>query len=104
MNIPEPSENMFTIYSKSNCTYCTKLELLMEDYFDTDDSKYKKIKCDLYIENKDDKEYFINFIEKLANIKPKSFPMVFYGKEFIGGFEETKEYLKCKMLAFDDEF
>jgi glutaredoxin len=106
MNIPEPSEHIFTIYSKSNCIYCTKVELLFEDYFENEqiNSEYKKIICDSYIETKNNKEYFINFIEKLANVKPNTFPMVFYGNQFIGGFKETEEYLKCKVIKFDEDF
>lgn len=112
MNIPEPSENIFTIYSKSNCTYCTKVELLLEDYFeqcnfeqlDTELNEYKKINCDTYIENSKDKEYFINFMEKLANVRPNIFPMVFYDKKFIGGFKEMETYLKDKSLKFDEDF
>lgn len=101
MNIPEPSESIFTIYSKSNCIYCTKVELLLEDYCDYD---YNKINCDSFIIDKKDKEYFINFIEKMANVKPSTFPMVFYDKKFIGGFEEMQSYLKCKALKFDEDF
>ena len=108
MDIHEPSENMFTFYSKSNCIYCAKVEVLLDDYFeqlnDVEINKYKKINCDKYLNDKIDKQCFINFIEKLANIKPNSFPMVFYDNKFIGGFEETQEYLKGKMLKFDDDF
>lgn len=107
MNIPEPSQDIFTIYSKSNCIYCTKVELLLEDYFEqseTEYNEYNKINCDSYIENKNDKEYFINFMEKIANVKPNTFPMVFHDKKFIGGFKEMESYLKDKMLKFDEDF
>jgi glutaredoxin len=107
MNIPEPVENIFTIYSKSYCIYCTKMELLLEDYFeqlnDSEICEYKKINCDKYL-NKDNKEEFKKFMKHWANVIPNTFPMVFYDKKFIGGFEETKEYLKCKMMKFDEEF
>ena len=108
MNIPEPVENMFTIYSKSYCIFCTKMELLLEDYVkrldDSEIHEYKKINCDKYLKTKDDKEEFKKFIERWANVIPNTFPMVFYDKKFIGGFEETKEYLKCKMMKFDEDF
>lgn len=102
MNIPEPSENIFTIYSKSNCIYCTKVELLLEDYLDEDG--YEKINCDSYIETPKDKEYFINFMEKMAEVRPTTFPMVFHDKKFIGGFKEMETYLKDKSLKFDEDF
>lgn len=108
MNIPEPVENMFTIYSKSYCIYCTKVELLLEDYFEQlDDSEiheYRKINCDKYFEKEDDKKEFKKKIEIWAGFIPNTFPMVFYDKKFIGGFEEIQEYLKCKMMKFNEEF
>lgn len=108
MNIPEPVENMFTLYSKYNCVYCTKVQLLLEDYFEQlDDTKihqYRKINCDKYLEREDDKKEFKKMIENLVGFRPNTFPIVFYDKKFIGGFEETQEYLKCKMMKFDEEF
>jgi glutaredoxin len=108
MNIPEPVENMFTIYSKSYCIYCTKLEVLLEDYFEqlnnSEIHEYRKINCDKYLEKEDDKKEFKEFIKKMSNVNPTTFPIVFYDKKFIGGFEEMQEYLKCKMMKFDEEF
>ena len=104
MNIPEPSENIFTIYSKSNCIYCTKVELLLEDYSNDENVEYKKINCDSYIETPKDKEYFIIFMEKMAKVRPSTFPMVFHDKKFIGGFKEMETYLKDKSLKFDEDF
>ena len=43
-------------------------------------------------------------MEKLANVRPNIFPMVFYDKKFIGGFKEMETYLKDKSLKFDEDF
>lgn len=108
MNIPEPVENMFTIYSKTNCVYCTKVILLLEDYFEQldyfENNEYIKINCDKYLEKEDDKKQFKKQMESLVGFRPNTFPMVFYDKKFIGGFEETQEYLKCKIMRFDEDF
>jgi glutaredoxin len=56
------------------------------------------------LEKEDDKKEFKEFIKKMSNVNPTTFPIVFYDKKYIGGFEETREYLKCKMMKFDEEF
>ena len=105
MNIPAPVDNIFTIYSKSDCIYCKKVEILLKEYFEgTGDENIHKNNCDDYLNDEKIKQNFMNFIEKFANIKPKTFPMVFYDGKFIGGFEDTKDYLKCKSLKFDEDF
>ena len=105
MNIPAPIDNIFTIYSKSDCIYCKKVEILLNEYFgESSDENIHKNNCDLYLKDEKIKKSFMKFIENLANISPKTFPIVFYDGKFIGGFEDTKEYLKCKTLKFDEDF
>lgn len=105
MNIPAPVDNTFTIYSKSDCIYCKKVEILLKEYFEENgDKNIHKNNCDHYLKDEKMKKSFMKFIENLANIRPSTFPMVFYDGKFIGGFEDTKEYLKCKTLKFDEDF
>lgn len=106
MSILEPLRDIFTIYSKSGCSYCTKVELLLEDYIESgfEDVSYVKINCDKYLEDEDSKKKFKEFIKKIATVEVNTFPMVFYDGKFIGGFGETQEYLKCKMIRFDEDF
>jgi hypothetical protein len=56
------------------------------------------VDCDEYV--LEDKEAFLNHIKSFTNIEIKGFPMVFYNKNFIGGYNETKDYLN-KLEAFD---
>jgi glutaredoxin len=103
MDIHKPIENIFTIYSKSDCMYCMNVELLMKNNSE-DNCKYMKILCDEYIDDKNKRKEFLKFMEQFMDVSPKTFPIVFYDKQYIGGFQETEEFLKCKMLKFDEEF
>jgi hypothetical protein len=42
------------------------------------------------------------FIEQTAKQSYKLFPMIFNGSTFIGGFNETKEYVDKMLLSFED--
>jgi len=94
----EPFENSFTIYTKSCCKFCTEVKKLLkkENIF------FQVIDCDDYIiENK---QNFLNFIQKITNSNIKTFPIVFNDKkEFIGGYLDTEKYVESK-LYFDEEF
>jgi glutaredoxin len=96
MKFFEPLETGFTIYSKSNCSYCTKVKRLLLDnhIFFTD------IECDDFLTK--DKEIFLLFIKNKANKEYKTFPMVFNDGKFIGGFTETQDYVN-KFLCFTNE-
>lgn len=109
MNIQFPQNHGFTVYSKSNCSYCSNLELLLEDYFNEINQNMSdnviKINSDEYIKNEENKKEFIEFIKNVGKIDSvKTFPIVFYDSKFIGGFKETEEYIKCNMMKFDEEF
>lgn len=97
MDYIEPNEKNFTIYSRSGCHYCTKVKQLLKSksFF------FTIVDCDEYV--LEDKENFLNYIKSLTNIEIKGFPMVFYDKIFIGGYNETKEFVDKleKMNAFD---
>ena len=97
MNIIEPQNDMFTIYSKSGCVNCTKVKSLLKE----NKASFVIVDCDEYI--LENKEEFLGFIEKNVGKEYKIFPMVFNDKKFIGGFKETEEYLS-KMLDFDNSF
>ena len=59
------------------------------------------IDCDEFL--LDDKEYFLQFIQKIVGKERKHFPIVFDGKIFVGGLDETVSYLD-KLLDFDLSF
>jgi glutaredoxin len=87
MEFEEPSKTVFTIYSKSGCTFCTKVKkLLLEKNY-----AFDLIDCDDYL--LEDKEGFLNFIKERAGKEYKTFPMVFRSGSFLGGFTETKKLI-----------
>jgi len=88
MNFEEPFENKFTIYSKSGCINCRKVKDLLKSHgFD-----YEIIDCDDYL--LEDKENFLSFIKSYSGVEWKSFPIVFFNGKFIGGLNETQNYLE----------
>jgi glutaredoxin len=95
MDIFKPLDIGFTIYSKNNCSYCTKVKklLLNNKHFFLD------IECDEYLIK--DKEHFLLFIKEIANKEYRTFPMVFYDGKFIGGFDETYKYVN-QFIDFDE--
>lgn len=93
-----PSNNIFTIYSKNKCEYCTKVKLLLED----NDITYNEINCDKYLT--ENREEFLEFMKNIIGKEWKTFPFVFNDKgEFVGGFNETQKYIN-KILSFDETF
>ena len=89
----EPSETVYTVYTKSGCPFCTKVkDLLVEKKL-----AFDLIECDEYLVNK--KAEFLHFIQEKAGKEHRTFPMVFRPGLFIGGFTETK-----KLLDFEDAF
>lgn len=86
-----PVKDIYTVYTKNRCSYCTKVKKLLQF------EKPLLVECDDYLST--DKESFLKFIENLAGKEHRTFPMVFHNKVFIGGYTETQEYFE-KMSAF----
>jgi glutaredoxin len=96
MEFEEPSTTTYTIYSKSGCTFCTKVKnLLLEKKY-----AFDIIDCDDYLI--EDKEGFLEFIQERTGREYRTFPMVFLRGVFIGGFTETKLQID-KESAFEFE-
>jgi glutaredoxin len=93
MQIQEPSDKCFTIYSKSNCKYC----VLVKSLLDENKIPFIEINCDEYLIQ--DKQVFLDFIREKANRDFKTFPMVFCDGKFIGGFVETDRVI----MDFDQQ-
>ena len=91
MQIEEPSDKSFTVYSKSNCKYC----VLVKSLLDENKIPYIEINCDEYLSQ--DKQYFLDFIKEKATRDFKTFPMVFCDGRFVGGFVETD-----RLMDFDE--
>ena len=87
MQIDEPSDKSFTIYSKTNCKDC----VLVKGLLDECKIPFIEINCDEYLSQ--DKQYFLNFIKEKAGREYKTFPMVFCDSKFVGGFLETERLI-----------
>ena len=95
MSFTFPNKTKFTIYTKTNCSYCKEVKTLLED----NHIEYDNIQCDDYLT--DTRDAFLTFIKIIAEKEWKTFPMVFDNKgQFIGGFDDTQNYLK-RICNFD---
>jgi len=86
----------FTIFSKSNCKFCVNVKQLLDRF------GYKEVNCDEFLLDVEMKEEFLNKIKEKCGKEYRTFPMVFDGLEFIGGFTDTEKYLKNISLKFDE--
>ena len=90
MDFETPSQESYTIYSKSGCPNCTKVKKLLQK----ETPAPVLIDCDEYLI--EDKLGFLRFIEEIAKKEWKTFPMVFYQGAFLGGYEDTLKEYECK--------
>jgi glutaredoxin len=95
MSFETPSQIGFTIYSKSNCSFCTKVKQLLTD----NQIFFLEIQSDEYL--LEDKEGFLLFIQDLIKKEYRTFPMVFNNGQFIGGFTDTELFVN-KQLCFNN--
>ena len=96
MEIFEPLDVGFTVYSKSGCYNCTKVKQLLRD----NKIFFLEVDCDEFLI--EDKEGFLLFIKERANKEYKTFPMVFYDAKFLGGLAETQQHFD-KLLSFNND-
>ena len=98
MEIENPSDSGFTIYSKSGCPNCLKVKAFLNE---------KKIQFKLINSDEnliEDKENFLIFIKQIAKKEVITFPIVFIDKEFVGGYNETVKFVNEVILTFDEPF
>ena len=96
MEFEKPIKSGFTVYSKSGCINCNKVNALLKEK----NLIFSVIDCDEYIiENKED---FLLFIKEKANKEYKIFPMVFYDGTFIGGYSDSQVYIDKLLLSFEE--
>jgi glutaredoxin len=99
MEYIKPSINGFTVYSKSGCPNCVSVKKIIKDNIFLFISE---INCDEYI--LEDKERFLEFIETIVCYSHKTFPIVFYEGNIIGGLNETKLFINTLLLSFEENF
>ena len=81
------SPNKYLIISKSNCIYCDKSKNLLTLYnidFDT-------INCDKFLTSIKNKNKFLDYMTDLIGYEYATMPMIFFDKNFIGGFSELEK-------------
>ena len=97
MEFKEPLKSGFTVYTKSGCPFCSKVKKFIQE----NKLSYETIDCDDYLI--EDKKNFLVFIEIRSNVIFKTFPVIFHDEKFIGGYQETVNYID-KLTSFDDNF
>ena len=90
IEIPAPTKQNYFAYTKSNCSYCVKVKDLLKD------EEVNFINCDDFLVDAEIKDKFLSFIEVTVGKSYRTFPMVFYNNEFVGGFTETKVFHEKK--------
>jgi glutaredoxin len=96
--IEEPSNDFFTVYSKSGCPNCRLVKNLLKDK----KMEYTEVDCDDFLI--DSREEFLSFMKSKNNKEKQVFPIVFYKGNFIGGYYETIDLLDKLLLSFEDVF
>lgn len=100
MEFIAPSLDTYTVYCKSGCPYCEKTKLLLNTTTTTNTNFSKPLIVDADEYLLKDKEKFLDFIEKIASVSYRFFPMVFYKGKFIGGYNETLKHYQQNTLTF----
>lgn len=75
----------YTIYTINNCPWCDKAEDLLADR----DELYTKKNIEI---NETAKRNILDYLSKIQ--KRTTFPQVFCGDTYIGGYTDLEEYLK----------
>lgn len=77
----------YSILTKEGCKWCVKVkELLPNAHY---------IKCDTLLG-----DAFFEEVDKLTGQEYRTFPMVFYNREFVGGYKDVKFKIDTE-LTFD---
>ena len=80
----KPSNKNYTIYTISNCKYCT----MAKEHIKKSGSKCININCDKYMNTCREGDNFNNFIKQYTIIQYLYFPKIFKNGKFIGGLKE----------------
>jgi glutaredoxin len=98
MEFEAPSKKGFTIYSKSGCPNCLKVKAILKEK----NYIFNVVDCDDYLIEA--KEEFLEFIKGICQKECRMFPIVFFDSNFIGGYNETLEYVEKFIISFEENF
>jgi len=97
MDVPHPTSDSYTIYSKSGCLYCTKAKVLLQN----ERVPPLYVNCDKFL--LENKEEFFDQMKSMIGYEYKTLPMIFKNGRFIGGYNKTKDfYEQSKIVARGD--
>ena len=97
MNVPRPTSDSYTIYSKSGCLNCTKAKVLLQN----EKPQLLYVDCDDFL--LENKQEFLNQMKTLIGREYKTFPMIFKNGIFLGGYMEAKKaYDQSQLVTYGD--
>jgi glutaredoxin len=79
---------LYTVYTKSDCSYCDKIKQLMDEYNET----VNYILCDEWLVN--NRILFLNIMRIKTQKDDVTFPIVFFEGKYIGGFDECEKKVR----------
>jgi len=102
LEIPN-TPSLYTVYTKSKCSYCDKIKELMEQC----NENVNYILCDEWLTTK--RILFLNIMRVKTQKDEITFPLVFYEGTYIGGWNEFELKVKNNTVieltdfaSFDD--
>jgi glutaredoxin len=85
--------NVYTIYTKSACPFCVKAKNFLREKKQLDTTiHFVENNCDMYLQNAEDKEQFLQDMKKHCGKEWRTFPMIFHRGQFIGGYTDLVQY------------
>lgn len=96
------TDNLYTVFTKKNCSYCDKIKKLMV----ISGEIVKFIECDVLLNR--NKILFLNLMKTKIQKDTITFPIVFYEGNYVGGCDDYEKELRkrslCEMsdLSFSD--
>lgn len=90
MEITPPSDNTYTIYSKSGCSYCEKAKAALA----ANGLEYVEVRCDDYLA--ENRQLFLDGMKRLTGKDYRTFPMAFSRGVFLGGYVELRAHLDAE--------
>ena len=87
LEIPD-TPSLYTVYTKSKCSYCDKIKMLMDEY----NENVKYISCDEWLLSK--RILFLNIMRIKTQQTDITFPIVFFEGKYIGGCNEYELKIK----------
>ena len=88
MDYLKPMDGIYTVYTRTGCSYCKMVMELLKN----EEPQVDEVCCDEYIAHS--KPKFFQFIKEISGQNHNTFPIVFLDGEFVGGYTETRAFLK----------